>query len=316
MIGWGILGCGAVTEKKSGPALQSLPGSRLVAVMRRDPVKAADYARRHGALRSYCRAEELLADPEVSAVYVATWPDSHADLAIQAMEAGKPVYVEKPMARNAAEAERMLEASRRTGQPLFVAYYRRCLPVILQARDWLPRLGAIRFVLVELVRGLSPEGWRVHPEISGGGYFVDLGSHQLDVLDFLLGPIAEARGTAARQAGLYPAEELVTAELRFESGALGLGVWCFNARPEDRRDRIEIVGEHGRMSFSSFGPEPVVLVTGHGQDVFSAPVPECIQEPLLATVMEALQGRGACPSTGESALRTERVMDAILGRRG
>lgn len=301
---WGIIGCGAVAEKKSGPALSRLPGSRLVAVMRRDAAKAADFARRHGARRSYGTVEELLADPEVTHVYVATPPSSHASLAIQAMEAGKPVYVEKPMATSFEEASRMQDCSLRTGQPLYVAYYRRRLPAFLQVRDWLPRIGKVRFALIELVRGgMRSEGWRVESE---GGYFVDLGSHQLDLLDFLLGPIEQARGTGARQAGLYPADDIVTAELRFASGALGVGVWCFTARPEEARDRIEILGEHGRISFSTFRPDPVRLVTGHGEDVFSAPVIECVQEPLLASVLD-----GTCPSTGESALRTERVLDLI-----
>lgn len=310
MVGWGILGCGSVTEKKSGPALARLPGSRLVAVMRRNAAKAADFAARHGALRSYSEADELLRDPEVTAVYVATPPDSHAELAIRAMEAGKLCYVEKPMARSYAEGKRMLECSQRTGMPLYVAYYRRRLPAFLQVRDWLPRLGRLRFALVELVRGgMLSEGWRVEPERAGGGYFTDLGSHQFDLLDYLMGPILEARGTAANQAGLYAAEDIVTAEWRFESGALGTGVWCFTARHEERRDRIEIVGEHGRISFSTFGPDPVRLVTGHGEDVFSPPAIECVQEPLLASVLV-----GNCPSTGESALRTERVLDAILRR--
>ncbi|GMU54698.1 MAG: oxidoreductase [Candidatus Xenobia bacterium] len=314
MIGWGIIGCGAVAETKSGPAFSRLPGSRLVAVMRRDGALAADFARRHGALRSYSSAQELLADPEVSAVYVATPPDSHARYAILAMQAGKPVYVEKPMALNALEAEQMLEVSRATGQPLFVAYYRRCLPAFLKVREWLSRIGEVRFVLCELVRGPDPEGpdaWRVQPELSGGGYFVDLGSHVLDLLDFLLGPITRARGTPAWQAGMYPAEDLVTAELVFSNGALGTGVWCFNARPEDQRDRVEIVGSRARLSFSCFRPDPVRLSTG---EEFVAESVTCVQEPLLATVLSALRGEGECPSTGHSALRTERVMDAILGR--
>ncbi len=305
MLGWGVIGCGAVTEKKSGPAFARLPGSRLVAGMKRSG--AADWAVRHGALRSYSDVQSLLDDPDINAVYVATPPESHAELAIRALEAGKLVYVEKPMARNSREARRMLDCAQETGQPLYVAYYRRRLPAFLQVRDWLPRLGKIRFVLVELVRGsMLADGWRVQEE---GGYFADLGSHQLDLLDFLLGPIAEARGAAVNQAGLYPAADLVTAEWRFESGALGSGVWCFTARPEERRDRVEIVGERGRISFSCFGPEPVILVTGHGEDVFSPPVIECVQEPLIASILE-----GRCPSTGESALRTELVLDAILSR--
>ncbi|MFH1000128.1 MAG: Gfo/Idh/MocA family oxidoreductase, partial [Bacteroidota bacterium] len=97
-IKWGILGCGNVTEVKSGPAFQQIKGSEIVAVMRRDAAKAADYALRHGVNIWYSNAEELIADEKVNAVYIATPPDTHAFYTLKALEAGKTVYVEKPMA--------------------------------------------------------------------------------------------------------------------------------------------------------------------------------------------------------------------------
>src|SRR5882757_10269989 len=103
LIRWGIIGCGDVTEVKSGPALQRATGSALVAVMRRDRAKAEDYARRHGVARAYDDAAALIADPDVDAVYVATPPSSHAAYTLAAARAGKPVYVEKPMALSHAE---------------------------------------------------------------------------------------------------------------------------------------------------------------------------------------------------------------------
>jgi len=127
-VRWGIIGCGAVTEVKSGPAFQKVPGSRLVAVMRRSRDLAAEYARRHGVPRWYDDAERLIADPEVNAVYIATPPGSHLQYALMACAQQKPVYVEKPMARNHAECMCMLEAFQSAKLPLFVAYYRRALP--------------------------------------------------------------------------------------------------------------------------------------------------------------------------------------------
>ena len=98
-VRWGIIGCGNVTEVKSGPAFQNAEGSALVAVMRRHGELAADYARRHGVSRFYDDADRLVSDPEVDAVYVATPPGSHLEHALRACRAGKPAYVEKPMAR-------------------------------------------------------------------------------------------------------------------------------------------------------------------------------------------------------------------------
>src|SRR5713101_4999361 len=137
IIRWGIIGCGDVTEVKSGPALQRATGSALVAVMRRDRAKAEDYARRHGVPRSYDDAAALIADPHVDAVYVATPPSSHRDLALAVAAAGKPCLVEKPMAMNHAECLEMVAAFHALALPLCVAYYRRALPRFLKVRELL-----------------------------------------------------------------------------------------------------------------------------------------------------------------------------------
>lgn len=136
-VNWGIVGCGNVCERKSGPAMYKTPHSALAAVMRRDAEKAADFARRHNVPKSYTDAAALIADPEVDIVYVATPPGTHRELAVQALEAGKPVYVEKPMAMNHAECLEMIAAAEKAGQKLFVAYYRRALPYFLKVKELL-----------------------------------------------------------------------------------------------------------------------------------------------------------------------------------
>jgi len=191
VVRWGIIGCGDVTEVKSGPGLQMAAGSQLVAVMRRSGALAADYARRHGVPRWYDSAEALIADPGVDAVYVATPPGSHAAYALAAAAAGKPAYVEKPMARHAAECDRMVEAFARSGLPLFVAYYRRRLPCFLKVEE-LVRSGALGRMTGVSYRLAEPhhrggEQWRTDAELAGAGHFLDLASHALDLLDYLLG---------------------------------------------------------------------------------------------------------------------------------
>ena len=315
-IRWGIIGCGDVTEVKSGPALYKTPDSELVAVMRRDADKARDYAVRHSVPRWYDQADALIGDPDVDAVYIATPPDTHAHYTAQVAQADKPVYVEKPMARNHGECLAMIDACRRTGVPLFVAYYRRALPAFLKVKALVEEgaIGAVRFASIALCQPASeyPDDlpWRVVPEISGGGYFFDLASHQLDFLDFLLGPIAHASGHATNQAKLYRAEDAVTASFAFESGALGAGVWNFAA--DQHCDRIEIAGDKGRIAFSTFAFTPVELTTSTGVQAFAIDPPQHVQQPLIETVVNALSGRGECPSTGASAARTSRVMDQIV----
>jgi len=320
-VRWGIIGCGDVTEVKSGPAFQRVPQSSLVAVMRRDGAKARDYATRHGVPKWYDRADALLADPDVNAVYVATPPSSHEEFVLRAVEAGKPVLVEKPMGRTHAECLRMNAACARANVPLFVAYYRRALPAFLRVKSLLEEgaIGEPRCVSVRLLQPPYPDDlktgalrWRVRPEVSGGGYFVDLASHQFDVLDFLLGPVASVQGSAANLAGRYPAEDVVTANFAFASGVCGAGLWCFDVPDTAREDAMHIIGSKGRLAFSTFARDPVVLTRGTERLEFRDEYPAHIHEPLIATVVGALLGRGACPSTGVSAARTNRVLDQVL----
>ncbi len=318
-IRWGIIGCGNVTEVKSGPGFQKADNSSLVAVMRRSGELARDYAQRHGVPKWYDDAEALIHDPGVDAVYVATPPSSHKKYTILAAKAGKPVYVEKPMGLDYEECREMIEASQSAGVPLFVAYYRRALARFLKVKELVEAeaIGDIRFVTITLympVRQdeLDPQNlpWRVIPEIAGGGRFVDLASHTLDFLDYVLGPIRAAEGFAANQAGHYPAEDIVTSTFVFESGVQGAGTWCFTAY--DEVDLTEIVGNEGKIAFSTYGADPVTLTTGDGVTEFSIEYPQHIQQPLIQTVVDELTGVGTCPSTGESAARTTWVLDQML----
>ncbi|KAF1006371.1 MAG: 1,5-anhydro-D-fructose reductase [Luteibacter sp.] len=318
-IRWGIVGCGAVTEVKSGPAFSKMPDSSLVAVMRRDGDKARDYASRHGVPRWYDDADALIADPEVDAVYIATPPSSHREHALKAIAAGKPVYLEKPMAMNHRECMDIVEAGRAANVPVFVAYYRRALPRFTTIQRLL-RDGAIgtpRLVNVLLhhpfearYRDPGHLPWTVRPEISGGGIFVDIGCHTLDILDFLLGPIVDARGMSRNQMAAYPAEDSVAMAFAFGSGVLGTGLWNFGA--DRREDRVEIVGDRGRLVFATFGDGPIRVESDGRVDEVRIANPEHIQQPLIATVVDALLGRGTCPSTGDTAARTSWVMDQVL----
>jgi predicted dehydrogenase len=316
-VRWGIVGCGNVTEVKSGPALQKAEGSELVAVMRRHGDLARDYAQRHGVPRWYDDAAALIDDREVNAVYVATPPSTHKTYTLMAAAAGKPVYVEKPMARTYRECEDMIRACEDAGVPLHVAYYRRMLPRFRQVREWVQSgaIGVPRTVAVVLYRR-PPEGgydelpWRVVPAIAGGGLFLDLASHTLDYLDYALGPVEAVGGFADNQAGMYAAEDIVSGTFRFASGAHGIGSWCFAAYED--RDTVEIVGSAGIVRFSTFEEEPVVLENEDGTVELQIDNPPHVQQPLIQTVVDALLGRGTCPSTGESAARTSWVMDELL----
>ena len=318
-IRWGAIGCGDVTEVKSGPGFQKASNSALTAVMRRNGDLARDYAVRHKIAAWYDSADALIADPQVDAVYVATPPAYHKHYTLLAANAGKPVYVEKPMALNAGECLEMIDACRAANVPLFVAYYRRALPRFLKIKEVIESgiLGEIRFVSITLNEPLPQDldsqrlPWRLIPEIAGGGLFADLACHTLDFLDFVFGPIRLTTGAAVNQAGSYSAEDLVAGTFVFECGIVGSGLWCFSAHT--KVDRNEIVGSKGKLTFSTFGTEPAQVETGSATFEFSAETPPHVQQPLIQSIVDELNGTGRCPSRGDSALRTTRVMDALLG---
>jgi len=321
MVNWGIIGCGNVTELKSGPAFSKVKHSRLVAVMRRNAALAQDYAQRHGVPKWYDDAGQLINDPEVNAIYVATPPDTHALYAIAAMKAGKPVYVEKPMARNYQECLEIIRVSEETGKPLFVAYYRRTLPAFLKVKELIddgiigkPLTVNIRLHKSSGEKDQFPEqqSWHVNPEIAGAGYFFDLASHQLDYLDFLFGPVINVSGIAVNRAGYYKAEDTVTAAFAFDSGVCGTGSWCFAVSKGIEEDIIEISGTKGKLTFSSFQHGDLKLTTPEGTVSFSFKNPENIQHHLIRQVVHELRGEGKCVSTGYSAARTSWVLEEIV----
>lgn len=324
LLSWGFIGCGEVTEKKSGPAFNEIGGSHVEAVMSRSSDKARSYAARHHIKKWYTDAQELIDDPEINAVYIATPPSSHATFAIMAMRAGKPVYVEKPLASNYDDCIRINRISEQTGVPCFVAYYRRYLPYFQKVKNILES-GTIGSILNVQIRFSCPPRdldynsgqalpWRLQPDIAGGGYFYDLAPHQLDLLQELFGVITEAEGMCANRGGLYPTEDSISACFKFESGLPGSGSWCFVGHKSAKEDRIEVIGDKGMLSFSVYNYDPIQIVTSDGTTCVTVANPPYVQLPIIKSVIEDLQGVGTCSCTSVSATPVNWVMDRILGK--
>ena len=322
---WGIIGGGEVCEVKSGPALMQISGSRVKSIMRRNLKKAKDFAERHGIPNAYNEADKLFQDPEINAIYIATPPDTHADYTVKAAAAGKLIYVEKPMARTFEECQIMIEACQQAKVPLFVAYYRRAFPNILKVKELLKAntIGSIRSVNISLQQRLETEivsltaenNWRVNPKIAGGGYFYDLASHQLDTLDFLLGPITEAKGYSENQSNTYEADDITLGSFKFANGAVGQGLWCFNISSVSQQDSITLLGSKGQISFPFFGDNHVLLETeAQGVQKFNFEISKHVHKPLIQTVVDEFQGKGSCPSTDISGARTNWVMEQFMGK--
>jgi predicted dehydrogenase len=321
-INWGFIGCGEVTEKKSGPAFNEVEGSQVVAVMSRSENKARSYAERHHVRKWYTDASELIEDPDVNAVYIATPPSSHATFAIMAMRAGKPCYIEKPLAASYNDCIRINRISEQTGVPCFVAYYRRYLPYFQKVKEIIESGTIGNVVNVQVRFSVPPRDldfqsgkempWRLQPDIAGGGYFYDLAPHQIDLLQNLFGVITRAHGYPANRAHLYQAEDTLSACFFFESGIPGSGSWCFVGHESAKEDCIEVIGEKGSLSFSVFTYQPIEVITSEGKNSITVPNPPYVQLPLIKSVIEHLQGMGKCDCTSVSATAVNWVLDRVL----
>lgn len=318
-IRWGMIGCGSVTERKSGPAYQKTPGFALQAVMRRDAAKAADYAQRHGVPKVYSDADALIADTDIDAVYIATPPDTHMHYALKVAAANKPCCIEKPMAPGYDECLRICAAFEDRDLPLFVAYYRRTLPRFAQIGNWIKegRIGTPRHVGWQFSRmpsasDLNRTGqWRTDVVIAPGGYFDDLASHGLNLFAHFFGDMLEATGCSTNQQGLYSAMDAVSGSWLHTSGVTGSGSWNFGSF--ERLDQVEIIGSAGKIRFSVFDEAPIVLTDAGGSQQMSIEHPENIQLHHVRQIHAHLRGESQHPSTGRSAAHTSWAMESILG---
>jgi predicted dehydrogenase len=320
-IKWGIIGCGDVTELKSGPAFNKVKNSELIAVMRRDAVKAQDYALRHHVPKWYSDADELINDPEVNAIYVATPPSSHAQYAIASILAGKDVYIEKPMALNAVEAEKISSLAKEKNVKIVVAHYRREHPLFKKVKQLISEkvIGEIRFVNMEFFRkplktngvDLTQSVWRVNPQISGGGIFHDIAPHQLDLMCFFFGEINRINGISINQAGLYVADDLVTGNILFNSGVVFNGLWCFTVPEHAEKDFCEIIGSDGKIEFSIFEGNTIKIITEEKEEVLRFDPIQHVQQPMIQKVVEYFLDEAENPCKGDEGVQVMKIMDAL-----
>lgn len=323
-ITWGIIGCGDVTEKKSGPAFNKVAGSKLVAVMRRDAEKAADYAQRHGVNKWYNDAHELMSDPEINSIYIATPPAYHKDYAIAALKRGLNVYVEKPVTLNRQEAEDIAEALKQSAAKLAVAHYRRALPMFLFVKNLLDKkaIGDVRTIQIRMWQKRKSEliaktedNWRVNPELSGGGYFHDLAPHQLDLMLYFFGVPEKLHGFSLNQSKATPADDHVAGIALFPNNVALNGSWSFNVDENEEVDECMIVGSEGSISFPFFGK--TVVWNNEDEDevqVVNFEHPQHIQQPMIERMVQFFNGEAENLCTIEDAIVVMQMIDAFTGK--
>ena len=320
-INWGIIGCGDVTEVKSGPAFNKVPNSKLVAVMRRNAEKARDYAQRHDVEKWYDDADDLINDPEVNAIYVATPPLNHEEFAVKAMKAGKPVYLEKPMAIDATASQRIEQVALETGAKISIAHYRRQQPLFLMIKKLLQEkaIGDVQLVDLNLLQPHQSDmitktetNWRIDPSISGGGLFYDLAPHQLDLMYYFFGEPANVSGMSLNASGYYNVDDTTKGQIVFENNVLFNGTWSFSST--ERIDRCEIVGSEGKISFSVFDHNPLIIESNGNQTSISFDKLQHVQQPMIQKVVEYFLDQSPNPCSASEGVQVMKMMDAMVNK--
>jgi 1,5-anhydro-D-fructose reductase (1,5-anhydro-D-mannitol-forming) len=317
-IRWGIIGCGAVTEVKSGPAYQKTEGFELTAVMRRNETLGKDYAERHNIDKYYSDANELINDDSIDAIYIATPPDSHKQYGLLVAQAGKICCIEKPLSPSYEDSQAITAAFEKVQVPLFVSYYRRSLPRFNKVKALLDtgEIGQVRHINWHLNKAannidLSEQyNWRTDKTIASGGYFDDLASHGLDLFSYLLGEYDIVKGVGLNQQALYSSFDSVSACWSHKNGITGTGSWNFGGC--SRKDNVVIYGCEGEISFSVFDEHPISISNLTGQRELYIENPENIQLHHVENIRNHLLKGNIHPSTGATATHTSWVMDQIL----
>lgn len=315
-ITWGIIGCGDVAEVKSGPAFQKAENSHLLAVMRRDGLKAKDFAKRHGVEFWYDNVEALLKNEAINAVYIATPPSTHLQYALDALKAGKHVYLEKPMVLNKAEGLELHKAFSNANTKLTVAHYRRFLPAFLKVKALLEAntIGDIRFADINFLQpqnsnvvAQSDVNWRINPAISGGGLFHDMAPHQIDLMYYFFGDILKYEGFSSKQETDQVAD-LVSGGIHFKNDIQFRGIWCFNVDEASKRDNCTIYGSLGEISFSFYGDMVRVITKGEAR-VFHFENPINIQLPMIQQTVDYFLGKTKNPCSLNEGLLITDILD-------
>jgi predicted dehydrogenase len=316
-LGWGLIGCGDIAAKRVAAALRDSPQSALVTVARARASLAADFARGHGARRWHADWREVLRDPEVDAVYLATPVALHPEQAIAAAEAGKHVLCEKPMALDVDACRRMVKAAQQHGVSLGVAYYRHHYPVVARLRELLAsgEIGSPVIVQAQAFEPFNPtadhpRAWLLKKALSGGGPMADFGCHRLEVLLDLLGPVRETRGfpsnTRFRDREV---EDTCVAHLQFESGAQAL-VTVTHAVLE-RRDTLEILGTLGSAHIPVLNEGLLRVTTAEGVREEKHPPHANLHQPLVEDFVAAARAGRDPAVTGQVGLEVQRALEAI-----
>ena len=286
--------------------------------MRRNREKAEDYARRHGVGQWYSDAAELMDNKGINAIYIATPPSSHMEYAIEALNKGFNVYLEKPVTLNGHQAREVAKAVKlHPAQKLTVAHYSRELPLFLKVKEFIENnlVGDVRTVQIRTWQNksyadVSENSWYIIPEISGGGHFNSVAPHQLDLMLYYFGEPVHYHGFSLNQNGLSNADDHVCGQILFKNNVVVNGSWCFNVAENQISDTCEIVGTKGKITFP-FSGNYIKWKTDEEEQSLIINPPQYAQQPLIEKIVAYFNDEGPNPCSIDEAIVSMDIMDAF-----
>ncbi|MBB6481248.1 Gfo/Idh/MocA family protein [Spirochaeta isovalerica] len=318
-VKWALCGAGDICEKRVAPAIRDLPGAHPHSVSRRNKALLEEFAERFGFSRTYTDWKEQFRDPEAEAVYIATPVNLHREQSIFAMEQGKHVLCEKPMALNSREASLMLDAAKANGVRFGVAYYRRFYPMVEKIMEVLgdKGIGSPRYVQVQNFEPFNrKEGearyWLLKPEISGGGPMMDMGCHRLELLHYLFGEIADLTSTLKTLRFQREVEDTSVALLTFKTGLMANVASLHTV--QEPRDTIEIYGTEGSIHVENLNEGIYRIVKNGEKEKGVCPPRTNAHSPLIDDFCRAIREERDPAVTGDWALKTTELLDRIYSR--
>lgn len=318
VLNWGLVGAGDIARKRIAPALRDSGNCNFVAVSRARSDLAAEFAREFGAEKWFSSFEDLIADDEIDAVYLATPVYLHAAQTIEAAAAGKHVLCEKPMALSAAECDRMIDACRAGGVRLGVAYYRRFYPLINRVKEIIDA-GEIGKPAVAQINAFeffdpSPENaryWLLEKEKSGGGPMMDFGCHRLEVLTNLFGAVKQLKSLVSNAVFRREVEDTASAMFQFENGTCANLTVTHAAR--EPQDTLDIFGTRGSIHIPVLNGAEMKIRTGNEERTeFHAPDAN-FHEPLIEDFTQAVLTGKEPAITGETGREIAWLEEEIYG---
>ncbi|MBN1466733.1 Gfo/Idh/MocA family oxidoreductase [candidate division KSB1 bacterium] len=315
-LNWGLIGCGDIARRRVAPALRDLTQCELVSVNRKDYGKAETFALEFGARKWIREWPELISDPEIDAVYIATPVHLHAEQTIAAVQAGKHILCEKPMALNLRECDAMIEAATANSVTLGVAYYRHFYPVIIRIKNIITRGDMGKIVSIQMNAAShfnalpgEPRYWLLVKEQAGGGPMMDFGCHRIEVLLNLVGPIVKVRSVVNQVSYAREVEDTASALFEFANGAHG-SLFVSHAAFE-AQDTLAIYGTRGSLHVHNLNRGDLRIVDDNGERLEEHPLPANPHAPLIDDFARAVSAGQNPGVTGHDGREVNVILDKI-----